>query len=103
MKNTIFECANFNLVSQLADETVEQSSLQYNYQMVENSEFGNIRSEMIRDCLVIGIHNQQLSEQLQMEPEVTLAKAEKLIHQRAAIGQQQQRLMRGPAETKLQL
>ena len=52
-------------MSQLADETVEQSSPQYNYQMVENSEFGNIRSEMIRDCLVIGIHNQQLSEQLQ--------------------------------------
>ena len=47
--------------------------------MAENSKSGNIRSEMIWDCLVIGIHNQQLSEQHQMEPEVTLAKAEKFI------------------------
>ena len=37
-----------------------------------------------------------------MEPELTLAKAEKRIHQRAAIEQQQQRL-RAPAETKFQL
>ena len=102
MKNITFERTKFNLVSQFADETVEQFITRLD-QMADNCEFGNIRSELIQDCLVIKIHNQQLSEQLQMEPESTLAKAEKLIRQRAAIGQQQQRLMRAPAETKLQL
>ena len=86
-------------MSQLADETVEQFITRLD-QMAGNCD---MRSELIQDCLVIRIRNQQLSEQLQMEPESTLAKAEKLIHQRAAIGQQQQRLMRAPAETKLQL
>ena len=76
-KNTIFERANFNLASQLADETVEQFITRL-HQMADNCEFGNMRSEMIRDRLVIGIRDQQLSERLQMEPELTLAKAEKL-------------------------
>ena len=99
MKNITFECANFNLVSQLADETVEQFITRLD-QMAGNCD---MRSELIQDCLVIRIRNQQLSKQLQMEPELTLAKAEKLTRERAAIGQQQQRLMRAPAETKLQL
>ena len=70
--------------------------------MADNCEFGNMRSEMIWDRLIIGRHNQQLSKWLQVEPELTLAKAEKLTRQRAAIGQQQQKL-KVPAETKLQL
>ena len=61
-----------------------------------------MRSEIIRDRLVIGIRDQQLSKRLQMEPELTLAKVEKLTRQRAVIAQQQQSL-RAPAETKLQL
>ena len=100
-KNTIFERANFNLASQLADKTVEQFITRL-HQMADNCDFGNMRSEMIWDRLVIGIRDQQLSELLQMEPELTLAKAEKLIRQRAAIGLQQQKL-RVPAETRLQL
>ena len=60
--------------------------------MADNYEFGNMRSEMIRDCLVISICDHQLSEWLQMEPELTLAKAENVTHQRTAIGQQQQKL-----------
>ena len=43
------------------------------------------------DRLVIGIRDQQLSKRIQLEPELTLAKAEKFIHQRAAIGQLQQK------------
>ena len=100
-KNTIFECANFNLTRQLADETVEQFITRL-HQIADTCKFGEMRSEMIRDRLVIGIRDQQLSERLQMELELILAKAEKLTRQRAAIAQQQQSL-REPAETKLQL
>ena len=37
LKNTIFECTNFNLASQLADETVEQFITRL-HQMTDNCE-----------------------------------------------------------------
>ena len=60
-KNTIFERANFNLTRQLADETMEQFITRL-HQIADTCEFGEMRSEMIRDRLVIGIRDQQLSE-----------------------------------------
>ena len=53
--------------------------------MAESCEFGDLKKEMIRDRLVIGIRDAQLSERLQLEPNLTLAKAEKLIRQRYAV------------------
>ena len=69
--------------------------------MADNCKFGNMKDDMICDH-IIGIHNHQLLEWLQMETELTLAKAEKLIQQKAAVTQQQQSL-KVPAETKPQL
>lgn len=100
-KNTVFERANFNLARQLADETAEHFIIRL-HQMADNCEFGAIRSEMIRDRLVIGIRDEQLSERLQTEPELTLTKAERFIRQRAAVTQQQQ-LLKSPADSQLQL
>ena len=40
-------------------------------------------SQMIRDWLVVDIQNPKLSEQLQMDSNLTLEMAKKLIHQRA--------------------
>ena len=62
----------------------------------------DLKNEMIRDRLVIGIRDGQLSERLQMESDLTLQKAEKLVRQRAAVSQQQQAL-KTPVETKPQL
>ena len=44
---------------------------------------------MIRDRLVVGIKNEALSKRLQMESNLTLEKAKKLIRQREAVQQQQ--------------
>ena len=33
----------------------------------------------VRDCLVVGIKDQTLSERLQMEPDLTLDKAKKMV------------------------
>ena len=49
--------------------------------MAESCEFGNLKKEMIRDQLVIGICDAQLSKRLQLQPNLTLTKAEKLIRQ----------------------
>ena len=56
----------------------------------------------IHDRLVIGIRDGQLSEHLQMESDLTLLKAEKLVRQRAVVTQQQHAL-KAPVENKPQL
>ena len=100
-KNLVYERASFNLAHQLADESAEQFITRL-HQLAENCEFGDLKNEMIRDRLVIGLHDGQLSERLQMESDLTLQKAEKLVRQRAAVSQQQQAL-KTPVENKPQL
>lgn len=38
-----------------------------------------MKDEMIRDCLVVGIQNDALSEKLQMDASLTLESAKKVI------------------------
>ena len=100
-KNLVYKRASFNLAHQVADESAEQFITRF-HQLAENCEFGDLKNEMIRDRLVIGIRDGQLSERLQMESDLTLQKAEKLVRQRAAVSQQQQAL-KTPVENKPQL
>ena len=44
---------------------------------------------MMRDRIVAGIRDQVLSQRMQMDPELTLAKAKTLSRQREAIREQQ--------------
>ena len=62
------------------------------YDLAENCEYGNMKSEMLRDRLVVGICDQSLSEKLQMDSDLTLEKAKKQIRQREAVHEQQQEL-----------
>ena len=68
-KNLVYERANFNLVYQLADKSAEQFITRL-HQLAVNCEFGDLKNEMIRDRLIIGIHDGQLSERLQMESDL---------------------------------
>ena len=88
-KNVIIERAKFNRRSQLLDEPAEQfiASL---YNLAADCNFGDLKDQLIRDRIVVGIRNQALSEQLQSDPELTLEKAKTLICQREAIHDQQQ-------------
>ena len=49
--------------------------------MADSCEYGNLKQEMIRDRLIVGIRNETLSECLQMESDLTLEKVKKLIRQ----------------------
>ena len=73
-KNVIIERAKFNKRSQLPDEPVEQfiASL---YNLAADCNFGELKGELIRDRIVVGIRDASLSERLQMDPELTLEKA----------------------------
>ena len=51
-----------------------------------------MKEDLIRDRLVVGIRDHSLSEQLQMEPDLTLDKVKRLIHQRDTVKEQQETL-----------
>ena len=87
-KNVIFKCARFNARLQVEGESIKQyiTSL---YNLVEHCEYGPLKEEMIRDRLVVGIHNMALSERLQMDEMLTLDKVKKLVHEREAVKEQQ--------------
>ena len=86
-QNVIFERAKFNKRTQLDGESAEQYITTL-YHLAETCNYPqDIKSEMIRDRLVARIRNQHLSQQLQMDPDLTLERAEIRIHQKEAISQ----------------
>ena len=90
-KNIIFELAHFNKRCQLPNESVEQFITDV-HRLADNCEYGVMKKELVRDRLVVGIRDHALSERLQMEAELMLDKAKRLIHQREAVKEQQEEL-----------
>ena len=95
-RNVIFERARFNRRNQLGTESAEQYIMEL-YRLAESCNYGDLKDEMIRDRLVVGIRDAALSQQLQLDPELTIEKAKKKIRQREAVGEQQREL-KGAAE-----
>ena len=80
-KNVIYERARFNRRNQQSGETSEQYIMAL-YSLAENCEYGDLKEEMIRDRLVVGIRDTALSEKMQMDPKLTLEIAMKHVRQR---------------------
>ena len=59
------------------------------YELAEHCNYGDLREEMIRDRLVVGIRDSKLSETLQLDGELTLEKAIAQARQRETVKQQQ--------------
>ena len=98
-RNVIFERTRFNRRSQLPGEPVEQYIVEL-YNLAEHCNYGDLKSEMIRDRLVVGIQDLALSERLQLDPELTLEKAKTLVRQREAVKEQQQ-VLKGTGSSNL--
>ena len=92
-RNVIFERARFNLRSQQEGESAEEFIMEL-YRLVENCDYGEFQDEMIRDRLVVGIRNQQLSERMQLDPDLNLEKAKKMSRQLEAVCDQSRELKR---------
>ena len=90
-KNVIFERARFNRRNQLDGETAEKYITEL-YSLVEGCNYGDLKEEMLRDRLVVGIRDQALSEKLQLDPALTLEKAKTAIRQKEAVREQHQQL-----------
>ena len=83
-------------MEQREGETSERYIMEL-YRLAENCDYGALKEEIIRDRLVVGIRDAALSQQLQLDSELTLEKTKKKIRQREAVGEQQREL-KGPAE-----
>jgi len=97
-KNVIFERARFNQRSQGETETAEQfiTSL---YSLAADCDFGGLKEQLIRDRIVVGIRDSSLSAKLQMDSELTLEKAKRLVRQQEAVRGQQAILSKQDGET----
>ena len=83
--NAVYERACFNRRIQQQGESAEDFIVAV-HTMADRCEFGaDWRDELIRDRLVVGIRDVELSEKLQLTPTLTLAEAVKQIRQREAV------------------
>lgn len=57
------------------------------HELADTCAFGEVKEENIRDRLVIGILDKELSEKLQMMPDLTLSKAVELVRQSEQVKQ----------------
>ena len=60
--------------------------------LAEHCGYGTLHDEMVRDRLVVGLRDKRLSEQLQMDPELTLEKAVTKAKQSELVKKQQEML-----------
>ena len=96
-KNIIYERARFNRRNQQSGETAEQYIMAL-YDLAQHCDYGEMKDEMIRDRLVVGIRDSSLSEKLQLDPALTLETAKKAIRQREAV-HEQQKVLKGNDRT----
>ena len=90
-RNVILERARFNWHNQLVGELVEQY-ITVLCTLIEMCEYGDLAEELLRDQLVVGIRDSSISEHLQMDSELTLEKAKKIVCQREAVRDHHQQL-----------
>ena len=54
--------------------------------------FGNLHDDMIRDRIVVGIKDTVLSERMQLDDDLTLEKASKMVRQSEQVKQEQRNI-----------
>ena len=101
-ENVIYKCSQFNQHNQLPDEPADHFITEV-HKLVDNCEFGSMKEKLIRDHLVVGIRDLALSERLQLESDLTLDKAKKLIRQREAVKVQQEFLQKPKMKEEIPL
>lgn len=89
--NVIYERAKFNSRKQEAHESVDAFVTEL-YRLAETCEYGDLKEELIRDRLVVGLADTQLSEKLQLNAELTLEAAVTAARNSETIKQQQKDL-----------
>ena len=92
-RNVIYERAVFNRRKQENEESVE-TFITALYSLAEHCNYGNLREEMIRDRIVVGVRDSTLSLKLQLKETLTLDEAVTQAREAEMI-KKQQPLVRG--------
>ena len=92
-KNIIFERARFNRRNQEPGESAE-AFITAVHSLAEHCNYGNLREELIRDRIVVGLRDMKLSVSLQMDSELTLEKTIARVRHSEEI-KKQQPMLRG--------
>ena len=79
-KSTIAERAKFNRRCQKPGEPVEQF-MQDLHRLAKDCEYSELREQLIRDRIIVGVLDDSLSDRLQSRPDLTLADAVRLARQ----------------------
>ena len=87
-RNIIFERAKFNCRKQEAGESVDDFITDLHC-LARYCNYGNLHEEMIRDRIMVGIRDNQLSQKMQLESALTLKKAIELARQSESVKKQQ--------------
>ena len=87
-RNVIYERAKFNQRKQMTGEPVD-SFITSLHKLVEHCDCGALKDDMIRDKIVVGLCDEQLSEKLQLDPNLTLKRAVDQARQKEAVRKQQ--------------
>ena len=87
-RNVIYERAKFNQRKQMTGEPVD-SLITSLHKLIEHCDYGALKDEMIWDKIVVGLADEQLSEKLQLDPNLTLKRAVDQARQKEAVRKQQ--------------
>lgn len=90
-RNVIFEHVRFNRRNQLEGESAEEY-ITILYSLIETCDYGDLKEVMLRDRLVVGIRDAAMSERLQLDPDLIVEKAKKLVRQKEAMREQHSQL-----------
>lgn len=96
-KNLIFERFKFNSRKQNTGETIE-SFITDLHSIAEKCEFGQLKEELIRDRIVVGMSDVRVSEAMQLKSTLTLKTATEMARQ-AELTQHNNRVIRSAEET----
>ncbi|UYV71234.1 K02A2.6-like, partial [Cordylochernes scorpioides] len=99
-KNIIYERAKFNSRIQEDREPVDEFITSF-YKLADSCEFEGLHEQLIRDRIVVGVRDKALSERMQLDSELTLEKAVKMVRQQEAVRQQQVDLQRPSTSQKV--
>ena len=87
-RNVIYERARFNCRRQEEGEAVDAFIMDL-HRLAEHCGFGELRDELIRDRIVVGLRDSRLSEKLQLQADLTLESAVTAARQTEQVKKQQ--------------
>ena len=87
-RNTIYERAKFNRRVQQEGEAVDEFIADL-YRLVEHCKYGDLQDELVRDRIVVGLRDSELSEKLQLTSGLTLEAAVTRARQSESVKTQQ--------------